>query len=65
MVQKIVRKAKKGVFYRISPRSFWVSNDRKWLNSGDENRLLKYSGEIWNNLPHGIGTDSFQGNFYF
>ncbi len=53
-----------GILYRVTPRTKWIAEGKKWFKIGDEKTQPKYEGEIINNVPHGKGVMTFKGEKY-
>ena len=60
-VETVVKKKETGILFRDTPFSKWEESGKKWLRTGDEKTQVKYEGEIRNNVPHGNGVLSFEG----
>jgi len=51
-----IDKKTKGILFRDSPLSKFLSGGKKWYKTGDEKTQGKYEGDILNGIPNGHGT---------
>jgi len=55
VVEKLIGK-RRGILWRVTPRSKWEEGGKKWFQSGDEKTQGKYEGEIVDGVPNGLGV---------
>ena len=61
---KVVRKGS-GILFRDKSYFKFVKGGKKWFKSGDENKQVKYKGDIENGIPNGQGIETFIDGFKY